>query len=303
MKTISVATALSEIAGLEVGSAVPLSRLTTFRIGGPAAIVVTPQSAGALRDAVRIVREAELPALALGNGSNVVMPDAGFDGVVWWIASSLAGIEVVAPDRLRIAAGTSWAQVMRFVTAEGWHGLEFAAGIPGTIGGAVPTNAGSRGGQTSDRTVEVVGVNRAGELETLASEAVGFRYHGAELPEDFVVTEVLFAVEPGDPQRIAAVVQENLMARRRNHPEREPSAGCIFKNPPGVSAGKLIDLAGLKGEAVGGAVVSPVHGNFFVNRGGATSADVVRLIARVRERVFEEFGVELELDVRLMGCD
>jgi UDP-N-acetylmuramate dehydrogenase len=151
--------------------------------------------------------------------------------------------------------------------------------------------------------LEIVGLNPAGEIETLPNEQLSFRYHAATLPGGFVVTEVLFALERGDPQRIAAVIQENLMARRRNHPEREPSAGCIFKNPPGVSAGKLIDLAGLKGEAVGGAVVSPVHGNFFVNRGGATAADVLRLIELVRERVFAEFGTELELDVRLVGCD
>jgi UDP-N-acetylmuramate dehydrogenase len=303
MKTTGVLEALTEIPGLEVGSEVPLSRLTTFRIGGPAALVVSPESAEALRAAVRIVREAGVPTLALGNGSNVVIADAGFDGVVWWIGSSLTGITAAAPDRLRIAAGTSWTQVMRFLTTEGWRGLEFAAGIPGTIGGAIPTNAGCRGSQTSDHALEIVGVNRDGEFETLGKEVVRFRYHGATLPPGFVVTDVLFAAERGNPQEIAAVVQENLMARRRNHPEREPSAGCIFKNPPGVSAGKLIDLAGLKGEAVGGAVVSPVHGNFFVNRGGATCADVLRLIALVRERVFAEFGVELELDVRLLGCD
>lgn len=303
MKTAGLDQALSEIAGLRVGSEVPLARLTTFRIGGPAALVVSPESVEALQAAMRVVSEAGVATLALGNGSNVVVADAGFDGVVWWIGSSLAGVTVAASDRLRIAAGTSWTQVMRFVAAEGWRGLEFAAGIPGTIGGAIPTNAGCRGSQTSDHALEIVGMKPGGEIETLAKEELNFRYHAATLPPGFVVTEVLFALERGDPQRIAAVIQENLMARRRNHPEREPSAGCIFKNPPGVSAGKLIDLAGLKGEAVGGAVVSPVHGNFFVNRGGATAADVKRLIELVRERVFTEFGTELELDVRLVGCD
>jgi UDP-N-acetylmuramate dehydrogenase len=301
MRTAALSSELERVPGLKVRTGVELARLTTFKIGGPAAVLATPDTVEALRALLRLVHDAGTPAFALGNGSNVLVADDGFDGVVIRIGGALGGIEVCACDRLRIGAGTLWSKVLRFVVKEGWSGFEFGAGIPGTLGGAVATNAGTRGGETADRLLEVTGVDRTGEVRALPAAGLGFRYRGCDLPDGFVVTSTLFSAERGDPARIEETVRGYQAERRRDQPEREPSAGCIFKNPPGGSAGKLIDLAGLKGERQGGAVVSPVHGNFIINEGGATAADVVKLIDRVHERVLAVHGVELVLEIRKVG--
>ncbi|MCA9752514.1 MAG: UDP-N-acetylmuramate dehydrogenase [Gemmatimonadetes bacterium] len=290
-----------EIAGLKVRVDVPLGRLTTFKIGGPAAILVTPENEDALRRAMTPIRDSGIPVLILGNGSNLLVSDAGFPGLVLRVGSALGGVEPEGPDRLRIGAGTLWSRVLRFVMAEGWTGLEFGAGIPGTLGGAIATNAGTRGGETADSLVSIRGVGPDGEVREIARTDLPFVYRRCELPEGYVVTSTLFAAGREDPEKVAETVRGYQAERRRDQPEREPSAGCVFKNPPGTSAGKLIDQAGLKGSAVGGAIVSEVHGNFIINRGEATADDVLRLIDQVRAGVRREFGVELELEVRRWG--
>jgi len=301
VRTAELAAELERVAGLRVRTDVELGRLTTFKIGGPAAVVATPETVEALQTVQRAVRDAGAPSFVLGNGSNLLVADDGFDGVVIRIGSALGGVTVAAPDRLRIGAGTLWSKVLRFVMGEGWTGLEFGAGIPGTLGGAVATNAGTRGGETSERLIEVTGVDAGGEVRTIPRAELAFRYRCCDLPEGFVVTDTLHSAERADPARVEETVRRYQAERRRDQPEREPSAGCIFKNPPGGSAGKLIDQAGLKGESVGGAIVSPVHGNFIINQGGATATDVLKLIDRLRERVRAEHGIELELEVRKVG--
>ena len=193
--------------------------------------------------------------------------------------------------------------MLRFIQKEGWSGLEFGAGIPGTLGGAISTNAGTRGGETFDSLIEIRGVDRSGEVRTMAKDSIAHRYRSADLPENFVVTETLFRVAQEDPGKVSERIRGYQAERRRDQPEREPSAGCIFKNPPGGSAGKLIDVAGMKGEHEGGAVISPIHGNFIINQGGATAGDVLRLIDRIRARVHQEFSVDLELEVRKLGFE
>jgi UDP-N-acetylmuramate dehydrogenase len=302
MITAALAADLAAVAGLKVRTEVPLARLTTFKIGGPAAIVVTPETTEALAAAMRLVQAAGAPRFVLGNGSNLLVSDAGFDGVVIRVGSALGFVEEEPGDRLRLGAGLLWSRVLRHVMKEGWTGLEFGAGIPGTIGGAVATNAGTRGGETGDRLVEAEIVDAAGEARALSRDELRFRYRNADgLPPDAVVTAVRFALAREDPARVTETVRGYQAERRRDQPEREPSAGCIFRNPPGESAGRLIDQAGLKGLEEGGAIVSPVHGNFIINRGGATAADVLRLVERLRERVRAEYAVELELEVRKVG--
>ncbi|MEZ5066655.1 MAG: UDP-N-acetylmuramate dehydrogenase [bacterium] len=301
MTTTTLARELEGIAGLKVRVDVPLGRLTTFKIGGPAAILVTPESEDALRQAMAPIRDSGIPVLILGNGSNLLVSDAGFPGLVLRVGSALGGVEPEGPDRLRIGAGTLWSRVLRFVMAEGWTGLEFGAGIPGTLGGAIATNAGTRGGETADSLVSIRGVGPDGAVLEIARADLPFVYRRCELPDGFVVTSTLFAAGREDPEKVAETVRGYQAERRRDQPEREPSAGCVFKNPPGTSAGKLIDQAGLKGLAVGGAIVSEVHGNFIINRGEATADDVLRLIDQVRAGVRREFGVELELEVRRWG--
>lgn len=301
MKTADLSTELAEIVGLKVRTDVPLGRLTTFKIGGPAAVVVTPESVEALAATQRLLRDAGARVLVLGNGSNLLVSDEGFDGVVVRVGSGLGRIDVAAPDRLRVGAGTMWSRVLRLVMKEGWTGLEFGAGIPGTMGGAVATNAGTRGGETAGALVEAELVLADGEVAAVPAGKLGFRYRSSELPAGAVVTSALFAVAREDPETVEETVRGYQAERRRDQPEREPSAGCIFKNPEGESAGRLIDQAGLKGEGAGGAIVSPVHGNFIINKGGATACDVLHLIDRIRERILTEHGIELELEVRRVG--
>jgi UDP-N-acetylmuramate dehydrogenase len=256
-----------------------------------------------LQEAMKVLSEAEAPLFILGNGSNLLVSDEGFDGVVIRIGSALGAIAAEGSDKIRIGAGALWSTVLRFIQKEGWTGLEFGAGIPGTLGGAISTNAGTRGGETFDSLIGITGVDRSGEIRTLAKGEIVHRYRSADLPDRFVVTETAFRVAREDPAKITERIRGYQAERRRDQPEREPSAGCIFKNPPGGSAGKLIDVAGMKGEREGGAVISPIHGNFIINEGGATAADVLRLIDRIKERVKKEFSIELELEVRKLGLE
>jgi UDP-N-acetylmuramate dehydrogenase len=299
--TATLAAELERIEGLKVRTDVPLAKLTTFKIGGPAAVVVTPESEDALVRAMPRLAESGLPVLVLGNGSNVLVSDAGFPGVVVRVGSALGAIETLPPDRLRIGAGAMWSRVLRHVVQEGWTGLEFGAGIPGTLGGAVATNAGTRGGETADHLLEVRGVGPDGVARTLARSDIPFVYRNGPLPPGFVVTSVVCAVAREDPAKVDATIRGYQAERRRDQPEREPSAGCMFKNPKGESAGRLVDRAGLKGMKQGGAIVSPVHGNFIINEESATADDVLRLVDVVREKVRAMFGVDLELEVRLVG--
>ncbi len=302
MKTRGIVADLAGLEDVKVRTEVPLARLTTFKIGGPAAVVVTPGSTEGLAATLRLIRDHGLPSFVLGNGSNLLVSDDGFDGVIVRMGSAMGFTEPEGDDVLRLGAGTLWSRVLRFLMKEGWTGLEFGAGVPGTIGGAVATNAGTRGGQTADRLIDVEIVDRDGEVRVLLPDALRFRYRGADgIPEGSVVTSARFTVGRESPDEVAATVRGYQAERRRDQPEREPSAGCIFKNPPGESAGRLIDIVGLKGTREGGALISPVHGNFIINRGGATAADVMRLVDRIRERVLAEHGIELEMEVRKVG--
>ena len=303
MKTVSLGARLEEIPGIKVRTEVPLARLTTFKIGGPVAVLVTPETIEGLRETMKVLAEAQAPLFILGNGSNLLVADEGFDGVVIRVGSALGSIGSEGADKIRIGAGALWSVVLRYIQKEGWTGLEFGAGIPGTLGGAISTNAGTRGGETFDSLIEITGVDRTGEVRTMSKDSITHRYRSADLPDHFVVTETAFRVAREDPAKITERIRGYQAERRRDQPEREPSAGCIFKNPPGGSAGKLIDVGGMKGEREGGAVISPIHGNFIINEGGATACDVLRLIERIRDRVRREFSVELELEVRKLGLE
>lgn len=303
MKTASLAEHLQDIAGIKVRTDVPLARLTTFKIGGPAAVVVTPEKVEGLQAAMRMLADAEVPVFILGNGSNLLISDSGFDGVVLRIGSALGEIHARGADELEVGAGLLWSGVLRYIQKEGWSGLEFGAGIPGTLGGAISTNAGTRGGETFGPLLSVTGVTKSGDVATLTKAEIPHRYRSSDLPERFVVTSTRFRVSREDPARISETIRGYQAERRRDQPEREPSAGCVFKNPPGASAGKMIDLAGLKGMQEGGAVISPVHGNFIINSGSATASDVLRLVETIRRRIREVHGVDLEMEVRLLGFD
>lgn len=278
----------------------PLRRHTTFRIGGPADVLAVPRSADELRAVVGWLYGAGERFVVLGRGSNVLVSDRGVRGVVVKVGG---GMDRVRWDGTRVVAeaGAGLPQLAFRAARRGLSGLEFAAGIPGSAGGGVVMNAGAHGHcmQEVVRAVEVV--TPAGEA-TWPAQALGFGYRTSRLQhEPAVVVQVELELRPAPPAEILERTHRWLQQRGATQPVRLPSSGCVFRNPPQEAAGRLVDLCGAKGMREGGVEVSTLHGNYFVNTGGATAQDVLRLVERVRERVRRAFGVELELEVQLVG--
>ena len=279
-----------------------LAEKTTMRVGGAARIYVEPAGVPDLQAVLGAARQAGVPVHVLGRGSNLVVPDAGVDGLVLSLRQSAWETFEPLPDgRVRVGAGLRLKNLCGLATKAGLVGFEFLEGIPGNVGGALRMNAGAMGGWMFDVVVEVTLVNYAGELRTLRKDEMHVDYrHCAELHEAIAVGAVLRPAAQAEAESISRQIDTYRDKRQKSQP-REPSAGCIFKNPPGDSAGRLIDQAGLKGERVGDAEVSPVHANFIVNRGQATSADIIALVRKVRTRVEAAHGVKLEPEVLLYG--
>lgn len=274
----------------------PLAAHSTFGIGGPARLFAEVRS---VEEIVQVVREClhrNERYLVIGKGSNSLFDDRGYDGVV-----ILNRIDRVTEEggRYSAGAGASFSLLGIRSARAGWTGLEFASGIPGSVGGAVVMNAGANGQETSGSLVSVEWIDAAGELMIKPREELQFGYRTSPFQGGReIVIAAHFQLQRGDEARRRQI--EIVNDRRKSQPYGVPSAGCIFRNPPGESAGKLIDQLGLKGMRVGGAEVSTCHANFIVNRGGATSADVLELIQLIKARVREVSGVELCEEVRLV---
>jgi len=280
----------------------PMSRHTTFRVGGPADVLFLPESEDQLLRALAIAREAGVPCIVLGNGSNLVVRDGGIRGLVIVLGEGMAAI-VRAGDTLTAWAGASLARVSAYAQASGLSGLEFASGIPGTLGGGCAMNAGAYGGQLSDALIDAR-VLLDGEVKTLTVDEMQMGYRTSlPLREGGIVISARFALTPDDPEAIAARMRELNARRRDKQPLNHPSAGSTFKRPEGQFAGALIEQAGLKGRSVGGAQVSEKHAGFIVNTGGATATDILTLIGMVQDEVRARFGVRLETEVRILGED
>ena len=280
----------------------PMSRHTTFRVGGPADVLFLPESEDQLLRALAIAREAGVPCIVLGNGSNLVVRDGGIRGLVIVLGEGMAAI-VRTGDTLTAWAGASLARVSAYAQASGLSGLEFASGIPGTLGGGCAMNAGAYGGQLSDALVDAR-VLLDGEVKTLTVDEMQMGYRTSlPLREGGIVISARFALTPDDPEAIAARMRELNARRRDKQPLSFPSAGSTFKRPEGHFAGALIEQAGLKGRSVGGAQVSEKHAGFIVNTGGATAADILSLIAVVQDEVQARSGIRLETEVRVLGED
>jgi UDP-N-acetylmuramate dehydrogenase len=278
-----------------------LAPLTTFRIGGPAALYLEPESERDLAAAGRALVEAGVPVAVLGKGSNVLVADAGFDGLVLRLGRSYRWS---ARDGDRLTAGGSMPlpALAGVALRHRLRGLEFGAAIPATLGGAVWMNAGAHGHELAEvvETVEVFRL-RTGDLEAVPAADAGFRYRRSSLGEDAVVVGAHLQLAPGDPPAIRAAMDEAREWRRATQPLAEPNCGSVFTNPQGDHAARLIEAAGAKGRRVGGATVSTKHANFIVAEPGARAADVVALIAEVRSMVEADAGVLLEPEVRLVG--
>lgn len=278
----------------------PMSCHTTFRIGGPADLMFFPASEEQLCMALRAAKERGIPAMVMGNGSNMIVRDGGIRGVVIVLGERFSRIDLEG-ERLSAQAGASLARVAAAAQAASLSGLEFASGIPGSLGGGCAMNAGAYGGQLSD-VLEEARVYLNGEVRTLSCAEMQMGYRTTlPLREGGIVLSARFRLHPDDGEAILARMKELNARRRDKQPLNYPSAGSTFKRPEGHFAGSLIEQAGLKGRSVGGAQVSSKHAGFIVNTGGATAADVLALIEQVQEEVFSRFGVRLEPEVRITG--
>lgn len=279
----------------------PMSRHTTFRIGGPAAIFCMPQTVPQLADTVKACVEAGVPYYILGNGSNVLVSDEGYKGVIIQLFRNMDGIRVNGTE-LEVEAGALLVRMARLAAKEGLTGLEFASGIPGTLGGALVMNAGAYGGEMKDVVKEAVVMKPDGEILRLKKDKLELGYRTSVIAKKgYLVLSALLELEKGDKGAIEARMQELKEARTSKQPLEYASAGSTFKRPEGYFAGKLIMDAGLRGYSVGGAQVSEKHCGFVINRGGATARNVMDLVCHVQEEVKKQFGVELEMEVKLLG--
>ncbi len=282
---------------------VPLAPYTTFRIGGPADLVLEATSNAEIEEGWRLAHERGLPCLVLGRGSNVLVADRGVRGLV--IVNRCQEEDLSPTGTFTVTSGTPLTKAARDTARQGWAGLEWAVGIPGSVGGAIIGNAGAHGGYVGD-VLQSATILDHGEIRTLAGAELGMGYRTSRfkaIPAGNgrpVILEARFALRPGDPQALAAQMAEWIQWRSERHPQ-EPSAGSVFKRTAQYPAGFLIDQAGLKGETRGAAQVSPKHANFIVNLGGATADDVRGLVEEVRETVEARFGVSLELEIELVG--
>lgn len=278
----------------------PMKLHTTFRIGGPADCLIYLENEDQLCRIQKYLRLVDVPYTVIGNGSNLLVDDGGYRGIVLVIGKYMSRIEV-KDTCLEAEAGALMNQVAKTAKENGLTGLEFAAGIPGTVGGGAVMNAGAYGGEMSQVVTTVTVVNRNGEIMELDNSTMEYGYRTSVIQnQPFVVTKVTFRLQPGDPQEIAAKMEELAIRRREKQPLEYPSAGSTFKRPEGHFAGQLIMEAGLRGYSVGGAKVSDKHCGFIINTGNATAEDVKDVIWEVQRRVKERFHVDLEPEIKML---
>lgn len=285
----------------------PMARHTTLRIGGPVDAWVAPKSKAALGKLRAFCSDRRIPQRAFGSGSNLLVRDGGVRGVAIAL-KHLAAVTLLEPatehgENLRIEAGATTGRVLGVATRASLGGVEFLGGVPGTVGGGLVMNAGTYLGEWKDVTVRVWSIDLRGEMIERTNAECGFAYRTSQLPVDEVVIESTVRLPPRDRALIEADVRALRDRRKEREPHAVPNNGSTFKNPPGDYAGRLIEATGLKGRRIGGAEVSPVHANWLVNADNARAADLLALIALVREEVANKFGVALELEVKVVGED
>lgn len=279
----------------------PMKKHTTFQVGGNADCLILIQTEKELTQLIHYLNQIEIPYFILGNGSNLLVSDDGFRGIVLKTKGCFSTIQVQG-TKLVAQAGALLSQVAREACENGLTGLEFAAGIPGTVGGAVVMNAGAYDGEMAQVVSEVRVSDRTGEILTMDNDSMEFGYRKSAISKQpFVVTHVTFTLQPGDKTQIKARMEELADARRQKQPLEFPSAGSTFKRPEGHFAGKLIMDAGYRGYTLGGAQVSEKHCGFIINRNQASAQDIAELMQEVSEGVYEKFGVQLEPEVIKIG--
>ncbi len=285
---------------LELRLEEPMARHTSFRIGGPVEVMAFPQNTEELAQLLKVSVLLDVHPAILGAGTNILAPDAGIRGLVICLKDCLSGMKKLDDNRIWVAAGVTMARAATFAASQGLSGLEFAHGIPGTVGGGVYMNAGAYGGEICQVCESVDVMTLEGQPVTLTGEEMAFSYrHSCLENEAAIVTGAVFRLEKKPEEEIRTVMQDLMSRRRASQPLDLPSAGSTFKRPVGGYAAALIDQAGLKGFRVGGAAVSEKHGGFVVNLDNATARDVLDLMTQVSDRVYEHSGIRLEPEVRL----
>ncbi len=279
----------------------PMAKHTSFRIGGPAEVMAFPKSKDELAEILKISGLLDCIPVIIGAGTNLLVPDCGLQGLVICLKDCLDGMEQLDATRIRVAAGVTMTRAALFAMNLGLSGLEFAHGIPGTVGGGVYMNAGAYGGEICQVCTQVEVMDLAGNLKTLSAEEMEFSYRHSRLEDEGgIVISAVFDLMPKPVEEIREQIQDFLSRRKNSQPLDLPSAGSAFKRPVGGYAAALIDQCGLKGYQVGGAAVSTKHAGFVVNLGGATASDVYQLLQEVSDIVFRDTGIRLEPEVRIL---
>ena len=297
--------ALSEIVtqpGTRLRFGEPLAKHTHFGIGGEASAYIEVSTVDELAALARFHRKWEVPVAVIGRGSNLLVSDKGFKGIGVRLIGELAKLEV-DENVVTVGAGLSLPRLSKVMSKSGLSGVEFALGIPGTVGGALIMNAGAWGSSFGDVVTDVTVMRDTGELVTLTHDEANFEYRHSGLDAYFCVVGATLKLQLGDVDTITAQMNALFKQKTDTQPFAEENAGCMFKNPPGDSAGRLIDISGLKGYRIGGAEVSTVHGNFILNINNATAEDVLNLVAHIQKQVRKKTGISLQTEVKRLGFD
>lgn len=302
MGVFNAVMALSGLIDTEVAEGERLARHTSYRIGGKAALFVTCHSYHSLRRTIEVLGKEQVPWVILGKGSNLLVADSGYEGAVVSLGREFSRF-VLSEDgvTLTVGAGAMLARLVNEALSRELTGLEFAVGIPGTVGGAVSMNAGTRDEWIGSLVDAVVTYKPGVGIRHYGREDLAWGYRTTSLPRDEIILEAVLRLAPGKKADIRARMEQLLTRRRRTQPIGSASCGSVFRNPAGMSVGKMIEDCGLKGFCIGGAEVSPLHANFIVNKGTASAADVASVITHVHEKVKETYGVELQPEVKFLG--
>ena len=299
-------TELVEVTRGEVRLKEPMSKHTSFRIGGPADFWIEPVDFEDLSNLIAFLKKKKISWIVFGNGTDVIVKDGGFRGAVINLRQKRGQAVFFRSlffegDTITAGAGVTLQEILEKAVSFGLAGVEFTAGIPGTIGGAVVTNAGGRAGEISDIVKRITILNSKVEKQDVSGENLKFTYRNCHLPPESIIVEVQLQLREGKKDDIEERISQILDYRRRTQPLNYHSAGCIFKNPDGKSAGELIESAGLAGRQIGDAQVSTKHANFIVNRASAKASDVIALMEMIESEVFKRFSIRLEREVRIVG--
>jgi UDP-N-acetylmuramate dehydrogenase len=300
----ALARELKLISGLKVKVAEPLARYTSMKIGGPADYFIEVETSEALARALPLLHRYDIPVCLLGNGSNVLVSDRGLRGAVIHLIGDFRKIEWRKEEEtvwVEVGAACAVTQLVRAAVRQGYGGLEFAEGIPGTVGGALIMNAGAYGSEFEKVVNEVIGVTKEGKTVRFSRAEITFSYRGSNLPPGLVVIRARLRVRKEEARQVSTKLQQLVAKRKGSQPSGYPNSGSMFRNPPADFAGRLIEAAGLKGKKIGQSQISERHANFIVNLGSAKAEDVRQLMDLARAEVKKQFGIDLVPEVQLLG--